>query len=271
VLRAGARVRGCLWDAALKGAFHLRFSVATTYLWSRWDPDMLGVGNEKQRRQRLKKWLPASDIDTGDWVVFARLHQNLHRLGLPAVVTDTLRMRCMQLSPLLALAELVPLTPIAPLLGPRAVRLVECLDPLFVDGWQRQLNRVTTGRVDAGAVHRVQAMLSEWLGLLDTHHRLDLARALLIVLAAWAGQFDAQAVRQAVARRQDRQFVRDRLAELAEIGVLLGELRQTMGGARYGDERYAEAQLFLADYDTHFGAQAEQCRQIARTMRRVIG
>lgn len=271
VLRDGERLRGCLWDATLKGAFHLRFSVATTHLWARWDPAALEVGAEKRRAQRIRKLLPKTDSDTGDWLVFALLHRNLPNLGLTNSITEALRVRCLQLSSVLALAELTPLAPCAPLLEPRAVRLVECLDPYFIAGWRRQLAQITTGRVDAGLVHQVRARLAEWVELLDTRQRLDLARAVMIVLAGWADGFDASAVREAVARRGDRRFVRDRLAELAEIGVRLGELRQQMGAVRYGDERYAEAQLFLADYDLYFATRAERCSQIARILRRVIG
>ena len=271
VLRDGERVRGCIWDAALKGAFHLRFSRATTTLWLRWDPAGMQSSSEKVRRRHLRRWIPEDDIDTGDWIVLARLVDHLRGFGWPIEVVQTMIAWCDRLSPLAALAALDGSRSFEPLLSPVGVRVIECVDDWISARWRSALDQSQRGAHDLVAIQRMTHAMTRWIDTLDTFERLDLARALLRTFGEWVAQLDAGAMRDRVNRHPDRQLLRASTAQLIDVGQRLADLRRALGDQRFGDPRYAEAQLFLADYDAHFAPHAGTCAQIGRRLRGVIG
>ena len=271
VLRDGERVRGRIWSTALKGAFHLRFSRTTTTLWLRWNPDGLSSQSEKVRRRRMRRWVPDDDVDTGDWIVLARLVDHAQIFGWQTEVAQTIRNWCIRLSPLAALAALDANRSFEPLLSPAGVRIIECVDDWIRPRWRAALDSALCHRIDLAGIQRTGHAMTQWLSTLDDNERLDLARALMMVLGTWVAEQDATTLRDRVTRHPDRSLLRQATASLLDIGQRLVELRQQMGDQRFGDPRYAEAQLFLADYDAHFAPHAATCAQIARRLRGVIG
>lgn len=276
VLRGGERVRGCLWDRPLKTGFQLRFGVATTHLWSRWAQTPLLNTSRKVRRRRLRNWLPIYDCDTGDWIVFARLRSHLNRIGWTAVASEALDRRCLKLSPLAALAALrVEVDDaahfLAQLVAPHAVRVVECVDAWLIRQWRQRLSVLTHGNIEPVEIDAATAVIDGWYTVLDAAGRCDLARALMQVTHEWIVRTDAHEVRTRVGRRPDRIVVRAALARLADAAARPVAIRGALMNQRYGDARYAEAQLFLADYDAYFAEAAPIFDHFGRTMRGVIG
>lgn len=270
VLRDGQRARGQIWSPALKGSFHLRFSRATTTLWLRWDPAGLQSTSEKVRRRRIQRWMPDADIDTGDWIVLARLLDHRHAFNWQPEVAQTIQRWCIRLSPLAALAALDGSRSFEPLLSPAGVRIIECVDDWIRPRWRARLDAALKGR-ELVHIQRAQHAIAQWIDVLDNGERLDLARALLIVMGTWAAAQDPVALRERTSRHPNHRQLRRATAQVFDIGKRLSDLRQQMGNERFGDPRYAEAQLFLADYDAHFAPHAAACAQGARRMRGVIG
>lgn len=271
VLRDGERVRGQIWSPALKGAFHLRFSQATTRLWLRWHPEELATTSEKVRRRRMRRWVPEHDVDTGDWIVLARLLDHHRAFGWQVEIAETVQRWCRRLSPLAALAALDGQRSFEPLLSPAGVRIIECVDDWIRPRWRAQLDAALRGSVDLVTLQRCAHAIGQWIDVLDEFERLDLARALLMTFGAWVAEQDAVELRAWVSRQPDRRVLREAAAKLLDLGQRLADLRQRMGAQRFGDPRYAESQLFLADYDAHFAPHAPTCAQLARRLRGVIG
>lgn len=277
VLRDGERIRGRIWTAALKGGFALRYGQATTRLWTRWSRRALATASVKVRRRYLRAWLPGRDADTGDWIVFALVHAHLPAVGWPAEYATLLARRCRQISPLACLsalrtAEIDDLQAhLAQLLAPHAVRIVECIDTWLIERWLSALKALVRPTVEAHQIEAAAQVVTAWYAALDAHGRLDLARASLRATVAWLAEVDPGAVRASLSRRADRQAVRGALATLADALARPDALRLALAEERYGDARYPEAQLFLADHAEHFVGAAAALDHLARVMRGVIG
>lgn len=279
VLRDGIRMRGRIWDQALKGGFQLRFGRATTRLWSRWtEVPLRNTSNARARRRALRNWLP-TDADCGDWIVFARVYQHRHRVGWTSESTDLLGTRCLQISPLASLAALVRPpgrheldAHLGKLLLPHAVRIIECCDRWLVERLVNALGGLSAPqRVEPDAIDGGAHTLMAWYDLLDRHGRLDLAAGPMRATAQWLAGLDLDRLRQQVTASTRRVPLRAALAHLIEATLRPVALHEAMRACRYGDPRYAEAQIFLADFEAHLAAATPTLTHLARRLRGVIG
>jgi len=198
--------------------------------------------------------------------------------ALPALslgdLVEPVESRLAEVSPLVALFELRAgrTRLLNGLLSGPAVRMVECLQHELAASWIRQLPRLMDGPERALALSTAGATLASWLDLLETHRRLDLATAVFIALAQLPTLLPAGRVRTLFqGDRAARDLARTRVNRLYSLGDRLVELRRWLGEVRYGDDRHAEAQLALADYDTHFAPQAAALVQAHRQLEGVIG
>ncbi len=265
VLRAGERVRGRVWDVDLVESPGLRFGRPTERFWrgALQHLPALSVGaGHRERRRRLRAWVAAADTDTGDWLFYALAWRRVRRVGLPEETRALLERRMCEGSPLLALMQLRPGHPTAPLLRAPMRRVLECSTDAVARAW-RELLRTPA---DPDTAERHAAELNGWLDELDAAGRLDLATPMLQALPALPDPVDPVAETVAALGA-----LRGRQARLYAVGARLTALRDTCAKVRYGDDRYAEAQLYVADYDARFAEQAHRLVSIERGLSGVVG
>jgi biotin carboxylase len=61
------------------------------------------------------------------------------------------------------------------------------------------------------------------------------------------------------------------VASVAAVGQRVFALRERMAAERYGDARYAEAQVFMGDVDALLGGQRRAVEGLARSLSGAIG
>lgn len=279
VLRDGRRVRGRVWDPGMNTGFRLRFTGATHELWiqttqrlaeiARSSEVVEGHGTSKRVRRQLRKIIKIADTDTGDWLIYALAYRHLARVDMPVEIREDFGRRLCLGSPLATLFALenhlvearVDLVDyLAPLVDGPAVRLLECLEDLIVEQWTDQISacmrapaEVRTARLDAAA-----AAFGAYLDVLGRHRRLDLARPVLRALTrlladAWTGP-PGEVVRRLFAGTAlttfiERDALRRALARIVQLGERLLRTRERLAAEGFGDPRYEESQVFLADCD----------------------
>ncbi len=262
------RVRGRVWDAELAEGLDLRFTRASERLWRglllqvpRLRRHDLG---EKEARRLTRLWIAAGTTDIGDWLLYAAAWPRLGRLrfaGEAGEREELMERRLCDGSPLLRLLRLRNGHPFDPLLRPPAVRLVECALDRVTDAWRETLSRLPEARLE-----EVVNCLGAWLDAVCSAGRADLAAPALRALPALQRPQVSEA--PTVAALTVR---RTRWAELFEVGERLEALRETLASARYGDDRYEEAQLYLAEHEAHFAEHASRLAGVARSLRGVVG
>ena len=265
VLRGGERVRGRVWDPDLAEPPGLRFGRATERFWRgalQHLPVLLGGAGHRERRRRLRAWVAASETDPGDWLFYALAWPRMRRAGLTEETLAQLEARMCEGSALLALMRLRPGHPTAPLLQPPMRRVLECSTDAVASAW-RELLRTPAEPVTA---ERYAVELNGWLDALDAARRLDLATPVLQALTALPTPIDpvAETVAEVGA-------LRARQARLYAVGARLTRLRDALARVRYGEDRYAEAQLYVADYDAELAEHAPRLMAIERSLSGVVG
>ncbi|MCB9753713.1 MAG: hypothetical protein H6713_27545 [Myxococcales bacterium] len=278
VLRGGRRRVGRLWDSGLAPAFRLRFTAASHQLWweltqrleglSRQSLARVGERATREARRVIRRVVQVPGTDTGDWLLYTLTWRHLHVLQMMPEVRGDLVRRMALGSPLLALATLRAEVPpdigelgrsLARLLEPSAVRMLECVDELLVEGWTGEVMNALrsanteefTARFDAIAL-----TLETYLEVLDRARRLDLARALMRFVAGLAtevftGDVDSERRRALIHHSPSSIAERDallaRVARVVAFAERLQEVRGELALERYGDDRYEEARIVLAD------------------------
>jgi hypothetical protein len=301
VLRGGQRTTGSVFEGALQQDFDFRFTECTQRFAEQATRQLPLLSESTAGRKagtgkrQLRDMLIVTGTAPGDWLFLALVEENLPKLALPQEALAALIPRLRQGSPLaylLALGgsgQLVDNTErLRRLLAPNAVRLVECLDDLFVQRWRRVLMLEPGLRSDPDASAHLEAFVRrwlnltqvqrEWLALLDTHRRLDLARPLMLVLVEWGAVLsERKELRQSVRQWSNARSVRelDQAASAVAASVSLVDVLEAHGdemrAQRYGDERYEEAQLYLRDLEEIMGSRREELRGMDRQLRGVIG
>lgn len=289
-LRQGRRIRGRIWDEALNEGFRLRYTSATTDLWRmgiRVVPMMLSEEGMRpsQMRSTVRKWIKGQGTDVGDWLVYYLLGASARRLPASALWLDEIQRRLVVGSPLCALAALQcdddqsPHHSLAALVSLPGARLVECLEGSLIERWLMALG---TAPANAPQWRGRAEALNRWLTALDEGRRLDLASGVMRLLPRWleavlaraphleGPQAVAAALRPPTASARERQLEMAAVASIFEVGDRLLALRREMASARYGDERYEEAQLYLAGYERWLAPAQGRINATARHLRGVI-
>lgn len=279
LLRDGRRVRGRVWDPGINDGFRLRFTGATHELWvqttqrlaeiARSSEVVEGQGASKRVRRQLRKIVKIADTDTGDWLVYALAYRHLARIDMPLEIREDFGRRLCLGSPLATLFALethvveagVDLADYLSrlLVGP-AVRLLECLEDLLVEQWCDQISACMSAAPDTRTARLVAAAvtLEAQLDALGRHRRLDLARPVLRALARLLeGEWKhppGEVVRRlfsntAMTTFVERDALRRALARVVQLGERLLRTRDRLAAEGFGDPRYEESQLLLADVD----------------------
>jgi hypothetical protein len=302
VLRGGERRHGRIFDAALNEGFDFSFTEASESLFvgasrvllplSRQSRrNMMQGGDERHGRRVVRDVVVRAGTRPGDWIFLALAEAGLTRFGLGPAAHDALRSRLRQASPLAALLELDAGGEVAAvaerfelLLAPDAVRLVECLDDALFERWRSALQQRIQPAGDAASYQRrwseAHLALSTWILLVDQERRLDLLRPVLDLLAWLVREglrFSGEDPRAGLRRRANARTIEEgdraleAIASVTELVASLAELRSRLGEERYGDPRYEEGQLFLADFDARLQPTVDDAAQLTRTLRGAIG
>ena len=302
VLRGGRRVRARLWDGEANEGFSLRFTALSREVWAA----MLQPA-ARRRRGKVKK-LSAKRVrakasmeraprvgGTGDWIFMALALTHLAEGRLRGRGGDeeieSLETELCLLSPLATLAGLRPRTPggqdmslwLSKLLEPGAVRVVECLDDVLVRWWRRRLGHILRRRPLKDRGERLAQsgkVLGAYLDALDQAGRADLCRPLMSFVVALGDEVldgDPDEVRQQIicgARPRsmaERDQAMQAAAGVADLGPRLLQLRDQMAARGYGDDRYEEAQLYLADADDILAPARERVLLVAHALSGRLG
>lgn len=292
VLRRGQRVAGRIWDPAVNDIdgvpFSLRFSVATDTLW-REGVAVLGdrvtrarsetdAGARERNRKLFRGFATRRAITAGDEVFFALVQQNLPKLRLTAVSEERASARLRSGSTFARLLAPQLDGPVAAdtlLDDPHTLRVIELLSPWIGRCWAQAFPSVWSAEnLDQalGRCRSFQAVLTGWVTALDRRGRLDLLDPVIDWLAAVPDAVPAD-IGERLLRIGGVQTIadRDRLAQAigaaVDPGILDGP-RATLAACRYGDERFAEAQLGLRLLDERWVPVRDA---VTATARRLLG
>lgn len=277
VLRDGRRVRGRIWDAARSAGFRLHFTAASHDLWvqttqrladiARVSEVIEGEGGSRNVRRQIRRIVKTTETDTGDWLLYALARRNLAHAAMPPEIREELGRRLCHGSPLACLCALVDLGDdnaawLGRLLAGPTVVLVECLEDLLAAQWAEEITACMRNGGGERRTERLEgaaAVLECWLGHLDEHGRLDLARPLCLAFArllegAWA-EAPAEVAQRllsgaSLVQRSQRDALLRALARVVRLGARMHALRDALARERFGDPRHEEAQLWLEIHDT---------------------
>lgn len=247
-------------------------------------PGAAGRRAERRAAHAAYALVPTQDTETGDVVVYALAARSLPEWVRGEPVRAVLDARLRRGSPLALLASLssldVPAFPdrLRRLVARPVVRIAECVDDYLVGRWraatEETLRTVEDATAFAARCDDMATVLEAWVRVLDEAGRLDLARAVLRFLI----EVTTDLRRRADLRRSLTERLRFRnlagrdaalraLARVLGVGEILRAHRQAMAGVRFGDARYAEAQVFLGDADAIAAPHWAALTFLTRTLR----
>ena len=143
--------------------------------------------------------------------------------------------------------------------------------------WTERMTGPLAARIERWAT--LGRKLDAYLDAVDDAERLDLARPVTKLAAALMTDVfaaPAEEVRSSLSQSSGvvSLALRDELlaavASVASVGQRVFALRERMAGERYGDARYAEAQVFMGDVDALLGEQRRAVEGLARSLAGVI-
>lgn len=291
LLRGGRRARGRAWDASLTGDFSLRFTRASLDLWTHCMEVVPALREEedpearRSLRARLRRVAVAKGA--GDHLLAALALDA--RLGLAAADERARVGALRRVSPLAAALrpdggwEAANTAALRALLGGTDARLVECAQDRLADAW---VGAASAARNALGLEEATRAwtslgdVLRAWCEVTDGLRRLDLARPAAQALARIS---DALAVggaegvrerlrpREAVRSLAARDALYDAARGVLEVGEALLRRRGALAQERYGDDRYEESQVFLAEVDATLAPRRATLQGLTRALSSRVG
>lgn len=299
LLRDGRRLRARVWDAEAGRGFVPRYTEASRTLWLEGAaqlPSLVGSSRteaDRGARKALRKVVPEQSTEVGDWVFF---HLASRGLGSFRLFDDDLRV---------LRERLVRQSPVALLLSPRGelsrrelrdaftrlttpstVRVLECIEERVAKQWSAAAMSLWSERMSVAATLRIPRWatlgraLEAYLDAVDEAGRLDLARPVLRFaseLMATVFTASAEDVRSELSRSAGITSVAQRDELLASVGSVAAAgqrafaLRDRMTAERYGDARYAEAQVYLGDVEALLGGRRRSVEGLSRALSGAIG
>jgi hypothetical protein len=268
-MRDGRRVAPRVWDEARLANVTLRFTTASRDLWvgaARLLPALArfnvrrGVEGARANRRLIRDMIPAAP-GLGDWLIYALAWRHADAYAGDPEARAAIRTKLCAASPLAALFALAAPTEEPILRLPqRAGPILECLDEALAAAWRAALDPagLAVDRVDTLA--RTAAC---YLAAIGSVRRLDLARPLIDLVAHAVHTFSD-------VTRFERPL-RPALARVVALGRPLVAHRMAMIDQRYGDERYEEAQAFLAFADAPIAAFAQRIDPTVNMLSGIIG
>lgn len=302
VLRGGVRKAGRAWDGDLADGFAPRFTDASRRLWleaaahlpelaARPSGATADADGERRHRRTLRDMVAVKDTDTGDWIFFALAAQSLPSFRLAPQDAQSLVRKLRQGSPLAMLlgldgegTEPELAAQLAPLFAPPTVRILECVEDRLVAAWLSEADTAWATRNDPAAKTArwtvLGRVLHAYVDAADAARRLDLTRPVMRLargLVAATFKAGGDATRAAVSGLPGVRTVRERddllgaIAWVTELGPRLLRLREVLAAERYGDERYAEAQVFVRMADDALAPARRRLDDLARALGGVVG
>ncbi|MDO9019884.1 MAG: hypothetical protein Q7V43_23375 [Myxococcales bacterium] len=299
VLRGGRRVRARAWDTAAGRGFAPRYTAASRALWIEGAaqlPALVGQGKTdatRVARKALRRVVPEQSTEVGDWVFFHLAQRALATFRLNDDDLRVLRERLVAQSPVALL--LAPAgdrsrrelrDAFTRLTAPGTARVLECIEDRVTAAWSGAARGLWAERTTTSGAARIERwagfgrLLDAYLDAVDDAGRLDLARPVTRFAAELTtGVFVAppEAVRAEVSRSPwvasmaQRDELLAAVGSVAAVGQRVLALRERMAAERYGDARYAEAQVFVGDVDALLGGQRRAVEGLARAFTGAIG
>ena len=297
VLRHGRRVRARLWEDEASADFRLQFTATSREVWALLlkpaSPPKRGSVkglSAKRIRARAAQDRGPRMGGIGDWLFLAMARAHLaggHLRGWNSPdVLALLEIELGLLSPLATLGSMRSRTPggqelplwLGKLLQPGCVVVVESLDDVLVGWWidrvraaleQRPLEARAQRLAEAGSV------LGGYVDALNAAGRADLCRATMrfaVELASVLLPGSADEVRERIIHRAPPRSMAQRdqalqaAASVATLGTRLLALRDELAACGYGDDRYEEAQLYVADADAVLEPARERLLTVAHAL-----
>ena len=300
VLRGGRRVEGRAWDPTLGEGFALRFTDASRALWldgMAVIPGLIGRGGAREGgeartlRRALGALIPRSPTATGDWVLGAAASEVVPGLRLAARDEAALRRALRAMSPLETLlrpsSEETPegfRAAAARLVEGADARVLECAGDRVARAWSDRAAALMRADEEATASGPAWAALGDAMRALceaaDARERGDLCRPAMRALQAMLGTSLAaggEALRARFSRARgitsmrERDALLDAVGRVAGVGAWLIRQRASLAAERYGDPRYAEAQVFVGDFDAILGPVRRELEGLSRALSSELG
>lgn len=291
VLRGGRRARGRAWDASLTGDFALRFTRASLDLWTHCMEVIPALRDEEdaEARRALRSRLRRGAVarGAGDHLLAALALEA--RLGLSAADERARVGALRRVSPLAAALrpdggwEPAHSAALRALLGGPDARLVECAQDRLTVAWARAAS-AARGAQGFDEATRAWTALGEvlrgWCDAADEVRRMDLARPALQALARVTddlaaggadGVRDRLRPREAVRAIAARDALYDAARGVLEVGEDLLRRRGVLAQERYGDDRYEESQVFLAEVDATLAPRRATLQVLTRALSSRLG
>ncbi len=299
VLRDGKRKSGRLWDASLNDSFDLRFTRATRSFWHATVRDLVPLAHSKraggelgrEERRVVRSLAPEGSDGVGDLVFFALAHQHAASLHLGPALEEALRHELRRAAPLAllfapddaAFDDDTVRASLRALMAPGALRVLECVDDALLEAWLSRFRQVLLHtRVRQRFLAGMRAFartLRVWLELLDAHGRLDLSRSVVRFLAclpkrAFPAGLDVRnhALRlPGTSGMADRDEALRAMLGVVDLRLFVDDARARLGRERYGDERYAEAQVVVPMIEAELASTRADVEGLARVLSGAVG
>lgn len=299
LLRGDRRVRARAWDREAGRGFVPRYTEASRTLWVEGAaqlPALVGQTRteaDRGARKALRRVLPDQATEVGDWVFFHLASRGLGSFRLFDDDLRVLRERLARQSPLALL--LSPRGELSRkelrdafnrLTDPASVRVLECVEDRVASAWLSAARTLWSERTSVPASLRTPRWaslgraLEAYLDAVDESRRLDLARPVM----RFAGDLMSEVfvapgedLRTELSRSMGVTSMAQREELLAAVGSVAGAvqrvfaLRDRMATERYGDARYAEAQVFLGEMDGRLAGRRRAVEGLSRALGGAIG
>ena len=291
LLRGGRRARGRVWDASLTGDFALRFTRASLDLWTHCMEVIPALRDEDDAdaRRSLRARLRRGGVAKGGGDHLLAALALDARLGLSAADERARVGALRRMSPLAAALrpdggwEPANTAALRALLGGPDARIVECAQDRLTDAWVRAARaaRETRGVDEATrAWTALGDVLRAWCEVTDGLRRLDLARPAVQALARITddlapvgpeGVRDHLRPREPVRAIAARDALYDAARGVLEVGEDLLRRRGVLAQERYGDDRYEESQVYLAEVDATLAPRRATLQGLTRALSSRVG
>jgi hypothetical protein len=277
VLRDGRATSGRLWDRRLNEGFVLRFGPGFFDFAS-----MLARRLEALRERKTgKKIAVAPSLRCGDMILYTLTWRALPKLGLAPENAEAALHALARSNPFTALHALEDRSegdaPVAELLAPDRVRLLEVTEASLEDAWSDQLQSLFPRRAGDARFRQARHALAAYVTALESAHRLDLAGPVLGALRRIIEPLAGADVRALVLRSASFRTIAARdehfrsIAPLFDVGRRLTRRYHELALARYGDDYYDEARAFVAVFERSFAGAAAENERIHRELVPVVG
>lgn len=262
-LRGSKRLYGRGWDSDLGAGLKLHFSEATLALWFT-SVNLLAFKHTDAREKRPKIQVKPTDAN-GDWIFYLIAYRSIVALKIGSEDQSQTTEAMRAVSPLVALATLAPHNGYAALCDKSNVRIVECLEVLLGQMMEESLtsawNQTSNAATSIARWNSISSALNGWVDATIAAKRTDLCRPVMTMFVNVAkklfshnpSQAKPRTAREILADNGRVRSVKERddliqsFASVIKVAHRLYRMREEMMTINYGEERFAEGQIFIRD------------------------